>query len=228
MDRHMLEQYLAEALSLEEIGRRMGRHPSTVSYWLQKYGLEAVHRSNHLAKGGIERGVLSELVERGSTIRQMAKDLGVSPTSIRYWLARHDLTSARSAAARASAEEIPLARRVTRACRTHGRTDFILEGRGYYRCAKCRQDRVARWRRQTKLKLVSEFGGRCAICGYDRYPGALEFHHLDPSEKRFGLSARGRTRGMAQLREEASKCILLCSNCHAEVEGGLTRYPNCE
>lgn len=24
-------------------------------------------------------------------------------------------------------------------------------------------------------------GGKCQICGYDRYVGALEFHHLDPT-----------------------------------------------
>jgi 5-methylcytosine-specific restriction endonuclease McrA len=104
-------------------------------------------------------------------------------------------------------------------------TEFVLEGSGYYRCAKCRRERVARWRRNAKETLVAELGGRCAICGYDRYVGALEFHHRDPSEKRFGLSVRGITRSIATLREEASKCVLLCSNCHAEVEAGLTRYP---
>jgi hypothetical protein len=51
--------------------------------------------------------------------------------------------------------------------------------------------------------------------------GALAFHHFDPSKKGFGLSLRGLTRGIAQLREEAKKCVLLCHNCHAEVEAGL-------
>ena len=82
--------------------------------------------------------------------------------------------------------------------------------------------------RRTRERLVAEHGGRCAICGYDRYPSALAFHHLDPAEKEFGLSARGLTRGIAELRKEASKCVLLCANCHAEVEGGLTQYPDCD
>jgi hypothetical protein len=68
---------------------------------------------------------------------------------------------------------------------------------------------------------VSEAGGACRLCGYDRYPGALHFHHLDPGEKRFRLSEQGATRSLSLLREEARKCVLLCANCHAEVEGGM-------
>lgn len=44
---------------------------------------------------------------------------------------------------------------------------------------------------------------------------ALEFHHLDPMEKDFGIS-RTLTKSMATLIAETDKCILLCSNCHAE------------
>jgi 5-methylcytosine-specific restriction endonuclease McrA len=84
-------------------------------------------------------------------------------------------------------------------------------------------ERVAQWRRNAKEKLVAEAGGRCSVCGYDRYLGALQFHHLDPSQKAFALSMRGITRSLAKLRAEAKKCALLCSNCHAEVEGGVTQ-----
>jgi hypothetical protein len=56
-----------------------------------------------------------------------------------------------------------------------------------------------------KLKLVEENGGCCSICGYNRYVGALQFHHLDPSLKSFGLSQKGKTLGMDSLREEAKK-----------------------
>ena len=77
-------------------------------------------------------------------------------------------------------------------------------------------------RRKVKQMLVIESGGRCRICGYDRYSGALEFHHLDSATKSFGLSVRGLTPSIATLRTEVQKCILLCSNCHAEVEGGIS------
>ncbi len=39
MEKEFLESCLAEGLSLEAIGERVGRHPSTVSYWLKKHGI---------------------------------------------------------------------------------------------------------------------------------------------------------------------------------------------
>lgn len=84
---------------------------------------------------------------------------------------------------------------------------------------------VARRRRRLKEILVAEAGGACRLCGYNRFLGALHFHHVDPTEKRFQLAARGITRSAAVAREEARKCVLLCANCHAEVEGGVRRPP---
>jgi 5-methylcytosine-specific restriction endonuclease McrA len=72
---------------------------------------------------------------------------------------------------------------------------------------------------------VDEAGGACCVCGYQRYLGALQFHHVDPERKRLGLSRAGVTLSIATLRAEATKCVLLCSNCHAEVEGGVTELP---
>jgi hypothetical protein len=93
------------------------------------------------------------------------------------------------------------------------------------RCKKCRAEAVARRRRKVKEILVEEAGGCCVICGYDRSVCALEFHHRDPSQKAFGLAQRGITRSIAEVRREAEKCVLLCSNCHSEVEHGVTRLP---
>ena len=84
---------------------------------------------------------------------------------------------------------------------------------------------VANRRRKVKAILVAEAGGRCAICGYDRYIGALEFHHVNPDSKRMTISWNGVTRSLDVVRAEAAKCVLLCSNCHAEVEGGAATLP---
>jgi hypothetical protein len=72
--------------------------------------------------------------------------------------------------------------------------------------------------------LVMEAGGCCRLCGYDRCIAALQFHHLDPSTKEFGLGRRG-ARSIERQRAESKKCVLLCSNCHAEVEAGFTTLP---
>jgi hypothetical protein len=45
-------------------------------------------------------------------------------------------------------------------------------------------------------------------------------------KKSFGLASRGITRSIDQVREEAKKCVLLCSNCHAMVEAGAIALPN--
>lgn len=76
-----------------------------------------------------------------------------------------------------------------------------------------------------KQQLLDEAGGACLICGYNRCVAALHFHHLDPSTKSFTLALGGNTRSMAKVRAEASKCVVLCANCHAEVESGLADVP---
>jgi len=62
------------------------------------------------------------------------------------------------------------------------------------------------------------------VCGYDRAILNLHFHHVDPSTKSFGVSmCRGKS--LARFREEAGKCVLLCANCHGEVESGVIASP---
>lgn len=68
---------------------------------------------------------------------------------------------------------------------------------------------------------MAEHGGECALCGYNRCIGALDFHHRDRSQKSFGLADKGYTKSIAKMRAEAAKCLLLCKNCHAEVEAGI-------
>ena len=80
---------------------------------------------------------------------------------------------------------------------------------------------MVRRRRKGKAILVAEAGGACVACGYDRCIAALQFHHLDPAEKRFSLSQQGMTRSLERARAEARKCVLLCGNCHAEAEAGV-------
>jgi 5-methylcytosine-specific restriction endonuclease McrA len=101
-------------------------------------------------------------------------------------------------------------------CKTHGKTEFVLEGRGYYRCKKCRSNRVLERRRKIKLMAVEYKGGSCENCGYNKCIAALEFHHKNPSEKDFAISNKGYTRSWEKVKLELDKCIMLCSNCHHE------------
>lgn len=79
-------------------------------------------------------------------------------------------------------------------------------------------------RRNLKSKAVALLGGRCKICDYNKYDGALEFHHIDPSQKLFGLTAANLARlPWSEIELELAKCVLLCSNCHKEVEAGIIK-----
>jgi transposase len=228
MKRRFLEECLAKGMSLEAIGRRAGKHPSTVRYWMQKYGLEPTG-VRHAPKGGLTREELEPLVEEGLTIEAIARHLGVGDSTARNWLKRHGLQT-RGAKRRSTLTAMRRSgeREVSLDCQRHGRTKFVTVGSGpdsRLRCARCQSEAVARRRRKVKEILVSEAGGSCALCGYAQYSVALQFHHVDPSTKSFGLGVRGITRSIARLREEASKCVLLCANCHAEVEAGVAELP---
>lgn len=78
-------------------------------------------------------------------------------------------------------------------------------------------------KRRDKLKLLAvEYkGGKCCICGYSKYVGALEFHHLNPNNKDFGISSKGYTRSFDLVKKELDKCILVCSNCHKEIHANI-------
>lgn len=159
------------------------------------------------------------------SIAEIAKAVDRCKTTVRYWLARYGLRTrgTRRLGEMAGAGGLDGGAILAR-CKHHGTTEFVIEGRGYHRCKRCRSERVSERRRVVKATLVKEAGGRCELCGYDKYLGALEFHHVDPSLKRHHLS-NGRTIALDAMRVEAQKCMLLCSNCHAEVEGGVAQVP---
>ena len=160
----------------------------------------------------------------GLTVRQLAERLDRSPTTVRYWLKKHGIALSHPGPQRIHGKPGDSRPRIESRCRKHGVTEFALRTDGYYRCLRCSVDAVQRWRRNARRRLVEEFGGACAICGFDE-PVSLEFHHLDRETKAFGFAARGITRSYESLREEAKKCILLCSNCHAQVEAGILHPP---
>jgi hypothetical protein len=162
------------------------------------------------------------MVAAGSSIRAIADFAGVSPTTVRYWLRRYGIATAQAARRRRSAEaKAAGAKTADLRCTRHGITRHVRRRDGF-RCAKCESARVSAARRRMKLQLVAEAGGCCTLCGYDRCVAALQFHHVDPATKRFHVSREGVTRSLAAARAEARKCVLLCANCHAEVEAGYT------
>jgi hypothetical protein len=96
-----------------------------------------------------------------------------------------------------------------------------------YCCRKCKNDfnnqvfqsYLAQQKRgrERKRKLLKLKGGECGLCGYNKNSAAMEFHHINPENKLFQLDLRSLSnRKWRDVEAEAGKCILLCSNCHAE------------
>lgn len=76
---------------------------------------------------------------------------------------------------------------------------------------------VIDFRKRRKENLVKLMGGKCCLCGYNRCIASLQFHHINPEEKEYGLAANGNCHKIEDDIKEAKKCILICSNCHGEI-----------
>lgn len=86
-------------------------------------------------------------------------------------------------------------------------------------CYNCMPDGVQLIRSDFINLIRKQRGGKCERCGYDKYLGALDFHHKNPSEKDFTIGDRDFK--LKDCIEETKKCILICANCHREIHAGL-------
>lgn len=104
-------------------------------------------------------------------------------------------------------------------CPIHGESEFHFyetSGRnGQWKCLKCENELAILKKQKYKLKMVEYKGGKCELCGYNKNVSALDFHHIDPSTKKFTLSDTHHS--WEKTKEELDKCILVCANCHREL-----------
>lgn len=49
---------------------------------------------------------------------------------------------------------------------------------------------------------------------------ALDFHHLNPSEKDLEVSLLTRY-STKRVKDEIRKCVVLCANCHRKLHAGI-------
>jgi hypothetical protein len=70
-----------------------------------------------------------------------------------------------------------------------------------------RDKRIEAWLKEYKSSLS------CPECG-ESHPACLEFHHLNPQDKKFTIGRQERRATLKSLQEEIAKCRVLCANCH--------------
>ena len=73
---------------------------------------------------------------------------------------------------------------------------------------KRRKLEIRNWFRKYKLTLS------CSKCS-ENHPATLEFHHKDPKDKKRDVTMFAHHGwSIRKIKEEISKCRVLCANCH--------------
>ncbi len=166
----------------------------------------------------MEKTILKKLINKGYTISEIATELKSGRSTISYWLKKFNITT--------NNEQKP--REKKHKCRKCGETDpKLFYGDDKEVCGECHLKRVNDTGRENRKYAIEQLGGKCQIqsCGYNKYIGALDIHHLDPNIKDTNFkSMRGWSK--ARIDKEIKNCILLCKNCHAEIHGGVLKLGN--
>lgn len=173
----------------------------------------------------MEKQFLEKLINEGLSTREIATQIGKGQTCVRYWLKKYGLKTNHKQFTTKEYGEY----RYCPCCKNDCLTKDFYQRRGKSHssvyCKKCTNNQTVIRMIAFKKKCLDYKGGKCIECGYDKYYGALEFHHIDPSKKDFTISHLRSYTFDKIVMEELDKCALLCNRCHREVEGGIRIFP---
>lgn len=93
---------------------------------------------------------------------------------------------------------------------------YTSKGKTHLYCASCHNKISGHRLKIFKLQCLEYKGSKCEKCGYQKYPGALEFHHKTEFDKEFEIARVKHCEFNKKITDELDKCSLLCSNCHRE------------
>src|SRR5574343_68090 len=165
----------------------------------------------------MERLKLEGLINKGMSSNEIAIEIGKSQTTVTYWLNKHKLKTNYNPFGTKEYGETRYCPR----CKQNCKTEDFYQRRGKANsstyCKTCTSEQTVERTRLFKFKCVEYKGGKCVRCDYDRYIGALEFHHLDPEGKDFTIAHLRAYSFSDKVKKELDKCILVCANCHREI-----------
>ncbi len=171
----------------------------------------------------MEKEKMLEFINDGKSLNTISKETGKSLTTIRYWSKKYEI---KSKFKNFSEEPFNPSKqygdyKFCSRCKKDCPIEEFYQRRGNPHggvyCKSCTSDQTLERMQNLKRQMVQYKGGECVRCGYKKYFGALEFHHLNPSEKDFNPSSLKRYRFDDRIKNELDKCILVCSNCHREI-----------
>ena len=153
----------------------------------------------------MEKPLIEAAIADGLSTRGLAKRLEISQTNVRHWLNKFGLKTTPRREGNYSHR-----------CEGCGQNDpQLFYGHNKTWCKKCQNRRRSAEFAAKKRRAVEHFGGKCIKCGYNRYYGALEFHHKDDNKEVNPNQALNRRWERAIV--ELSKCEMVCANCHREI-----------
>lgn len=173
---------------------------------------------------------LVEMINAGSSIADIANDVGKSKTSVRHWLKKYGLkTQGKFGGRQKGNEGMPIVdgkKECTKCKRLLPVEEYnVRKSRNNSltsQCKSCGAEAVIARQRKIKSKCVRYMDSKCVDCGvesihegYDYNLGMFEFHHTEPEHKDFSISEK-KTQSFVKLTDELDKCVLLCGNCHVK------------
>ena len=168
----------------------------------------------------MEKIEMEKYIESGLSFNQISKESGKSLTTIRYWAKKHNIKSDFVTFKEQDKVEYGETRFCSR-CKKNVDTNQFYQRRGRENgstyCKTCTTYQTLDRMRKLKSQMIEYKGGCCVRCGYKKYQGSLEFHHIDPKEKDFNPSQLKKYSFDDRIKNELDKCILVCSNCHREI-----------
>jgi len=174
----------------------------------------------------MDKNKLINLVNDNYSTYDISSELGKSQTTIRYWLKKYKIKTKLPFYRGGNKKKWLVNSKLTCSlCKDNKPLSNFYPKRtsnGYHTyCKECLSKLIIKRQRDFKIKCVEYKGGKCYCCGYKKYLGALEFHHINPKHKDFVISRTSRVSFNDKIKKELDKCILVCSNCHKEIHGGL-------
>lgn len=175
----------------------------------------------------MEYEVLKKYVEENKTVREISVLENRAFTSVRYWLKKHNLKT-NGVCFKNQLKKDYDGVRICPMCNQNKSLKEFYSRRGQQGmstyCKICTNKNTLDRQKSIKKKALEYKGGCCEICGYNKFEGALEFHHLNPKEKDFNISSiRQLSKFTEKIKTELDKCILVCANCHREIHGNVTK-----
>jgi hypothetical protein len=156
----------------------------------------------------MEKELLESMLNNNKSLTHISKMTGKSLSSVRYWVTKYGLKKIINTDCEVCQK--PLVGKQSKFCSIKCKVQTTNHKHQVYTAQQSRG-------LERKKQLIEICGGSCVDCGYKKNISALEFHHLDPNKKSFGIDLRQCScTKWEKLIEEVNKCVLICANCHRE------------